>query len=150
MLTSLQREHLTEKIKEEALSFAYGEVSCEEINQLGITQATQKGFERCLFNLSQKADFVLVDAFPIRTVPSAKQLALKHGDSLCASIAAASIVAKVYRDQILCKLHRALPFYSFEKNKGYGTKQHQLALANYSLSREHRKNFNLSRYLPAS
>lgn len=147
LIPAKKREELAFKIKEKALSFSFGIVGVRQINRFGIGEAAQKSFRRSLKNLQIKPDFVLIDAFYVRYFKKQIQRPIKHGDSLCASIAAASIIAKVERDKILTEMDKHFPGYGFAVHKGYGTKAHQEALQRYSLSKEHRLSFDLSAYL---
>lgn len=145
-----QREKLAGQIKAIAQNYAIAEICVNDINKVGIGKATQAAFRKAVKSLKSKPDFILVDAFYIRHLNRKKQRAIKHGDQICASIAAASIIAKVYRDKLMKRLHRKHPQYGFGKHKGYGTKKHQLALAKYGLSRIHRRSFNLTKFTTLS
>lgn len=147
LLKPEQREELSEKIKERALAWAVGEISVLDINKVGIGKATQMAFRKALKLLTIQADFVLIDAFYINHLSRKKQRPVKDGDKLCASISAASIIAKVYRDNLMRKLHLKYPQYGFLKHKGYGTKFHQEAIKNFGLSKIHRTSFNLDKFL---
>lgn len=147
LLKPEQRDKLSASIKNQALCWSVVEISVGDINKLGIGQATQKAFRKALKLLSKPADFILIDAFYIRHFNRKKQKAVKDGDKICASISAASIIAKVYRDKLMKRLHKKYPQYGFAKHKGYGTKQHQEAIKKYGLSRIHRKSFNLVKFL---
>jgi ribonuclease HII len=147
IISAEKREQLAGEIKNRALGYSVGVVEVGFINKFGIGKATQKSFRKSLSGLSEKADFILIDAFYIRAIRKAIQLPIKHGDALCASIAAASILAKVYRDNLLTELHDQYPQWGFGQHKGYGTKKHQAALKKYSFSAIHRLSFNLEPYL---
>lgn len=147
LLKPRQREKLTEKIKKVALVWAIGEVGVSKINKYGIGKATQMAFRKAIKNLEKNPDFVLIDAFYIKHLNRKKQSAVKNGDKICASISAASIIAKVYRDKLMKNLHKKYPKYGFAKHKGYGTKFHQQAIKKHGLSRIHRKSFNLEKFL---
>lgn len=143
LLLPKQREVLTEKIKEVA-SVGIGVVGVPTINKIGIGRATQKAFRAAVRALACDAEYFLIDAFYIRYWVRENQLPIKKGDRFCASIAAASIVAKVYRDNRMCELANKYPRYGFDIHKGYGTPAHQEAIRQYKLSGIHRKSFNLS------
>lgn len=147
LLKPRTRERLSGLIKKQALAWSVAEISVMEINKHGIAKATQMAFRKSLKNLSHQADFVLIDAFSIKHLNRKKQQAVPSGDKKCASISAASIIAKVYRDKLMKKLHQKYPQYGFAKHKGYGTKAHREALKKYGLSKIHRKSFNLGKYL---
>lgn len=145
LLKPRQREKLDKEIKQVALSWAVCEISVSLINKLGIGKATQMAFRKAVKKLSP--DFVLIDAFYINHVNRKKQKAIIKGDQICVSISAASIIAKVYRDGLMIKLHNKYPGYGFDKHKGYGTKDHRDAIKIHGLCRIHRKSFNLQKFL---
>jgi len=111
---------LAEEIKKSALAWSIAEISVTSINKVGIGKATQMAFRKALRLLEVKADFVVIDAFYISHFNRKKQKPIKDGDKICASISAASIIAKVYRDKLMRSLHKKYPKYGFTKNKGYG------------------------------
>lgn len=145
------REKAAEWIKENGLCFGTGEVSVSVINRVGVSKATQMAFRRAIGNasrrLNRRVEFLLIDAFYVPYVKGlptrAKQLAIINGDEKSLSIAAASIIAKVYRDKIMRSAARRPRYkrYSWGKNKGYGTKEHQGAIKKYGITRYHRKIF---------
>ncbi len=139
-LTDKKRRELFPIIKEQAIAYGIGLASHEEIDAINILQATYLAMERAIAQLEGKADFALIDGnrakdfgLPVRTVVK--------GDSLSASIAAASILAKVTRDDIMLEMAREYPEYGFEVHKGYGTKAHYEALRNHGHSPIHRMSF---------
>jgi ribonuclease HII len=138
------RKRLVWFIKEQAKAWNIAEISVLKINKLGLAKASHMAFRKALASLEPRPDFVLVDAFYIRHVNRKNQKPIVDGDQKSASIAAASILAKVYRDDLMRKLSRKYPQYGFGKNKGYGTKRHQQAIKEHGFSRIHRKSFNLS------
>lgn len=138
-----ERKRLAKLIQDEALSIKIVEVSNLQINKIGVGQATQKAFRKIINSISPAPDFCLIDAFYIKYLAKKRQLPIKHGDALCASISAASIVAKVYRDDLMRKLANLYPNYGFEKHKGYGTKFHQQAILDHGFSKIHRTGYNL-------
>jgi ribonuclease HII len=142
-LTATQREILAEQIKATALSWAIGESPSTYVDRRGIVAATQYAMRQALRQLTVQPDFHLIDAFYIRYIPRRLQLPIIKGDATCASIAAASIVAKVYRDQLMCQYGEQTEFihYSFATHKGYGTKKHQEAISTHGLCELHRKTF---------
>lgn len=141
------RDFLAEKIKECAEAWAVGLIDVTHINKLGIGKATQMAFRKALSNLSKTPDFVLIDAFYINHFKRQKQKPVKNGDKLSVSIAAASIIAKVFRDNLMGSLESEFPGYGFSKNKGYGTKFHQEAIKKFGLSKMHRLSFNIQKFL---
>lgn len=149
LLKPRQREHLAQKIKAAALAWAVAEISVSKINQIGIGKSTQMAFRKSIKSLSKTPDFILIDAFYIKHLNRQRQKAVKDGDTICASISAASIIAKVHRDKLMKKLNVKYPNYGFARHKGYGTKAHQEAIKKYGLCRLHRKSFNLEKFLTA-
>lgn len=131
-------------IKENALGWGIGEVSVAVINRVGIGRAAKMAMRRAIREVNLKLDFLLIDAFYIPNVPGlqkSRQLPIVKGDQKSLSIAAASIIAKVYRDYLLTQLSRKYTNYCWERNKGYGTPGHQKAIQVYGLTRFHRKQF---------
>lgn len=139
-LLAEQREQLYERIVETAISWSAVSIESTEIDSRGLQWANLKALERAARTLSHKSDYALIDGFDVKAleIPS---LALIKGDSRSISIAAASIVAKVTRDRIMCDLHKAYPAYGFDQHKGYGTAAHLEALAKHGSSAIHRKSF---------
>lgn len=167
-----EREKSARWIKKNTLACGIGEVSTSDINRLGMAKATKKAFRRAISEANQRLkvgsgkstkriDYLLIDAFFIpyipglptrrkkdkkgrwRKVATGRQLPLVGGDRKSISIAAASIIAKVYRDRIMLKLSKKPKFkkYGWGRNKGYGTKEHQEAIKKYGITRYHRKTF---------
>lgn len=147
LLKPRTREKLAPAIKKCASFWAVAEVNVSTINNVGIGKATQMAFRKVVKSLDQSPDFILIDAFYIKQLNRKRQKAVKDGDKLCASISAASIIAKVHRDKLMKKLHKKYPQYGFAKHKGYGTKLHQEAIKKHGLSKIHRTSFNLGRFL---
>ncbi len=147
LLKPRQRKKLVGLIKDQALFWAISEISVRDINKVGIGKATQMAFRKVIKNLAKRPDFVLIDAFYIKHFNRKTQKPIVKGDMHCLSIAAASIIAKVYRDDLMKKLHLKYPNYGFAKNKGYGTKAHREAIKKHGLCRLHRRSFNLEKFL---
>jgi ribonuclease HII len=147
LLKPQKREELDKLIRESAVSFAIAEVSVEVINDLGIGKATQQAFREVLEKLDTTPDQILIDAFFIEGIDKTIQKPIIGGDRVCISIAAASIIAKVYRDRLMDELDKDYPQYGLKKNKGYGTKAHRDAIKKYGLSKLHRTSFNLDKFL---
>lgn len=139
-----ERKRLAAIFKKTAVSINIVEVSVKKINAVGIGKATQLAFRKIVATLNSNPTYCLVDAFHIKHFAKGKQLAVKHGDVKSASIAAASIVAKVYRDNLMEKLSRKYPQYGFEKHKGYGTTLHQNNIKVNGFCKIHRTSYNLS------
>ncbi len=147
LLTPKSRKNLESRIKNLASAWAIGEVSVDIINKVGIGEATQLAFSNAIANLGKTADFFLIDAFYVKTLDKLKQKPIPGGDRISASIAAASIIAKVYRDELMEKLGLDYPNYAFAKHKGYGTRLHRDLIKKFGLSDLHRKSFKLDKFL---
>ena len=139
-LTDKKRRELYDVITEKAVSYGIAFASHEEIDEINILQATYLAMERAMGQLSKKPDLALIDGnrakdfgLPVRTIVK--------GDSLSASIAAASILAKVTRDRYMEEMDEKYPQYGFAIHKGYGTKRHYEAIKAYGLSEIHRRTF---------
>jgi ribonuclease HII len=140
LLTAPQREELSRQITATALAVGIGESEAGEIDAVNILRATHAAMRRALVGLGVEPDFVLVDALSIPGVEKPQE-GLVHGDRLSASIAAASIVAKVHRDALMQRWHERWPCYRFDANKGYGTPDHLGALRRHGASPIHRTTF---------
>ncbi len=140
-LTEKKREALFDVITDIALSYAIAFATAEEIDRLNILGATFLAMRRAIENLSPPADFALIDGNRIPVdLPVPAEATIK-GDAKCASIAAASILAKVSRDRELIELDAEYPDYGFAKHKGYPTKAHYEAIKKHGVLPEHRKSF---------
>ena len=142
-LKEKQRDTLRPIIEKEAISFAVSQISHEEIDQINILKASIKAMHQAITLLKKKPGLLLVDGnrfIPYKKIPH--QCFVK-GDGRFASIAAASILAKTYRDQWMEKLHQEFPHYGWDRNKGYGTAQHRKAIEKWGLCNYHRKSFRL-------
>ncbi len=146
-LSAKARTELAEVIKQQAIAFAIAEISVDIINAVGIGEATQEGFRSAINQLTKQPDYILIDAFYIKKLSKHNQKPIIHGDGISISIAAASIIAKVYRDELMQKLHEKYEAYDFATNKGYGTKKHRGAIGKYGLCNLHRKSFDLSKFV---
>lgn len=147
LLSPRQRERLAGIIRKNALAYSIAEISVREINKKGIGKSSQMAFRIALKDLKIKPDYILIDAFYIRHVNRKNQKPIIKGDRKSVTIAAASIIAKVYRDELMRRLDRKYPRYGFKTHKGYGTKKHQEAIKKFGLCRIHRKSFDLSKFL---
>ncbi len=143
-LTAQRRERLAEEIRAKALTWQVVAVTAEEVDTLNVYEASRQGMLRAIRALNPAPDFILTDAMPLREngvdfVISHR--AIIHGDARSVSIAAASILAKVARDEHLTKLDGLFPQYGLARNKGYGTRDHLTALARFGPCAEHRKTY---------
>lgn len=140
-LSAKVRETLYEKIISSAISYSCVEVSVEEIDTLNVFQATLEGMKRAIMELDVQPDLALTDAMKI-DIENIRTYSIIHGDRISASIAAASIIAKVTRDRLADKWALEYPQYGFEHNRGYGTQEHLDAIEKYGPCPIHRRSFN--------
>lgn len=141
-LTAAKREVVAEKVREQSLAWAVCYVEPQQIDEMGIARALRLAFTRALASIEEqgvKVDVVLLDGNPVGFDP--REINVVKGDGKCASIAAASIIAKVERDHLMEQLDLEHPGYGFASNKGYGSEAHIHALRTLGLSTVHRKSF---------
>ncbi len=139
-LTPRQREEYREVITHTALAWAIASASHEEIDQLGIVQATRLAMARAVNGLTVNPDALVIDAVRLPELPQ-RQDVFYYADAISLSVAAASILAKTERDAFMCRLALELPGYGFESHKGYGTQAHQAALRRLGVSWAHRRSY---------
>lgn len=142
-LTPRKRYALRETIEHDALAWAVGIVTPEEIDRINILNASFLAMHRALDQLKVRPEAVIVDGnrfTPYRKLPFAT---IVKGDGKYLSIAAASILAKTYRDDYMCSLAEEYPQYDWQKNMGYPTKKHRQAIREYGITPYHRKSYNL-------
>ena len=139
-LSEKKRVALSEQIKQKALAYAIFEVSEKQIDEINILEATKLGMREALLKLEIQPDVVLTDGNMTIDIPFPQQSVI-HGDALSYSIGAASIVAKVYRDNMMDEYAKIYTEYLFEKNKGYGTAAHIQAIKEVGLCPIHRRTF---------
>ncbi|MCU0403683.1 MAG: ribonuclease HII [Chitinophagaceae bacterium] len=138
------RYMLREVIEREAISFSYAVVDHNWIDRINILQATYKAMHEAVSKLSVLPSILLVDGNRFKPYPGIKHTCIVGGDGKFASIAAASIIAKTYRDDLMIELHQRYPMYAWDKNKGYGSAAHRKAIETYGLCEYHRKSFAIS------
>lgn len=139
-LSEKKRLEIDAQIRETAIAISIAQVEADEIDRINILQATKKAMRAAIENLDPKPDFLLIDAVQLKEI-STPQKAIIKGDAISASIAAASIIAKTYRDDLMKKLDETYPQYGFAKHVGYGTKAHYDALKQHGSCSLHRKSF---------
>ena len=139
-LSPKKREILSDEIKAKALSYSIGFATADEIDNLNILNATKLAMERAINGLDIKPEYILIDALKLKKI-CIPQISIIKGDDLSASIGAASIIAKVTREEYLRNIANLYPEYMFDKNKGYGTKDHINAIKKFGLCPIHRKTF---------
>ena len=139
-LTPKKREELAPRIKDAALSYSIVEISEQLIDELNILGATHHGMRQAILQLDVKPTLAFIDGLPIKNPPIEQQNLIK-GDSRSANIAAASILAKVHRDEIMLELDEKYPQYNFKKHKGYPTKEHLELLFAHGICPHHRLSY---------
>lgn len=139
LLNEKKRKLAYEEIVTNALSISVSVATVDEIDKYNIYQSTKMKMIDSIKTLEIKPDFVLIDAMNIEEIQN--KLSLIKGDRRSISIAAASVVAKVKRDEYMLQLDEKYPMYNFQKNKGYPTKQHKMLLKQFGPCNEHRKSF---------
>ncbi|WP_373735808.1 ribonuclease HII [Bacteroides heparinolyticus] len=142
-LTGKQRHALREVIEREAVAWAVGIVSPEEIDKINILNASFLAMHRALDRLSVRPQHLLIDGNRFRKYRDLPHTTVVKGDGKYLSIAAASVLAKTYRDDYMNGLHKEYPLYGWDGNKGYPTKKHRAAIAAHGATPYHRMTFNL-------
>jgi len=142
-LSSKKRYMLREIIIKEAVAWGLGIVSNEEIDEINILNASFLAMHRAVHELSIKPEFLLIDGNRFNSFPNIDHKCIIKGDSKYLNIAAASIIAKTYRDDIMLMLGEDCSNYNWAKNKGYPTKEHRLAISEFGITNHHRKSFKL-------
>jgi len=139
-----QRLILKEVIESNALAWSVASIDAEEIDRINILKASFKAMHMAIEQLKIKPEFLLIDGNRFMPYKNTPHLCIVKGDGKYASIAAASILAKTYRDAYMEKIHGQFPQYAWKKNKGYGTLEHRMAIEANGLCVHHRKSFNIS------
>ncbi len=145
-LNEKERDTLRPIIEKESIAFAVAAVDNDEIDKINILQASFKAMHLSLDKLNTTPELLLIDGNRFKPYKKIAHFCIIKGDGKYTSIAAASILAKTYRDEFMKKAHVNFPFYGWDKNKGYGTLQHRKAIEAHGLCEFHRKSFNI---LPA-
>jgi ribonuclease HII len=141
VMTAPERERLSEAIRQEVPAYGIGFATVHEIDAWGITVANRMAMVRALQALNAAPEHVLIDGPARLPNYAAPQRAIVDGDALCCTIAAASIVAKVARDAVMCRLDAVYPAYGFASHKGYATREHLEALERHGACIEHRRSW---------
>ena len=142
-LTEKQRDLLRPIIEQESIAFGVASVDHEEIDIINILQASFKSMHLSIQQLNPQPNFLLIDGNRFLKYPNIPHQCFVKGDGKFASIAAASVLAKTYRDEYMQKLHAEFPVYGWNKNKGYGTADHRKAIDTFGLCKYHRKSFRI-------
>jgi len=139
-----QRWALREVIESHAIAWSVASIDAEEIDQTNILKASIKAMHLAIAQLKTKPGFLIIDGNRFTPYKKIPHLCIVKGDGKYASIAAASILAKTYRDAYMEKIHAQFPQYGWNKNKGYGTLEHRIGIEKNGLCVHHRKSFNIS------
>jgi ribonuclease HII len=147
-MTQKAREELRPIIEREAIAWAVEEVSAEEIDTINILNASITGMQRAVRRLGVKPEFLLIDGNRFKPFDGYRYQCVVKGDATYASIAAASVLAKTYRDEHMKRLAQEFPQYGWERNMGYPTKEHVEAIIRHGYTPHHRKSFHLKQLEP--
>lgn len=142
-ISEAKRKVLRPIIEKEALAYAVAFVDNEEVDKINVLQASITGMHRSIDNLEMLPEFIIVDGNKFRNYKEIPHETIVKGDAKYKSIAAASILAKTYRDDFMEKIHLEFPDYNWKKNKGYPTKEHRNAIQKLGATKYHRKTFKL-------
>ena len=143
LLSAKQRDELRPIIEKESIAFAVGQVCNNEIDIINILQASFRAMHLAIDKLEKKPVQLLVDGNRFLPYKNISHKCIVKGDSIYASIAAASLLAKTYRDDYMVTIHAEYSYYGWDKNKGYGTLTHRKAIEENGLCKYHRKSFNI-------
>ena len=147
-MSEKERELLRPIIEKEAVSWAVEQVSAEEIDSINILNASITGMQRAVRRLTVKPEFLLIDGNRFKPFDGYQYQCVVKGDGKFASIAAASVLAKTYRDEHMRRLAQEFPQYGWERNMGYPTKEHIQAIIDHGYTPHHRKSFHLKQLEP--
>mgnify|MGYP003347655768 CR=1 FL=1 len=142
-LTEKSRDLLRPIIEKEAIAFGVAMIDNHEIDQINILQASYEAMHLAIDQLKKKPELLLIDGNRFKPYKKINHQCIVKGDGKFSSIAAASILAKTYRDAYMQKIHLEFPEYHWSKNKGYGTADHRKAIEEFGLCEYHRKSFNI-------
>ncbi len=142
-VTEANRYELRSYIENNSIAYAVGMIDNKEIDEINILKASFKAMHLAIEQLNNTPELLLIDGNKFINYKKIPHHCIIKGDAKYASIAAASILAKTYRDDFMNNLHKEYPEYHWNKNKGYGTLQHRQAIENFGLCKYHRKSFNI-------
>ena len=142
-LTEIHRDQLRPIIEKKAVCFSVQHCFMEEIDQINILNASILAMHKCIENLNPQPKFILVDGNRFKAFASIPHECIIKGDGKFLAIAAASILAKTYRDEYMIKIHEEYPMYNWKQNKGYPTIEHREAIKKYGTTKYHRQSFKL-------
>lgn len=142
-LSEVKRKKLRPIIEKDALAFGVSFINEKEVDQLNVLQASITGMQRAISMMSITPEYIIVDGNKFKPYKDVPFETIVKGDAKYLSIAAASVLAKTYRDDFMEKIHEEFPFYNWKNNKGYPTKEHRKAIQEYGITKYHRKTFKL-------
>ena len=142
-LSEKVREQLKPIIEEKAISFAIKNIEPNIIDEINILNASIKAMQECILELNPTPIYIIVDGNRFKPINNIPYSTIIKGDSKYMSIAAASVLAKTYRDEYMNKIHEEFPMYNWKQNKGYPTKEHREAIRKYGTTKYHRMSFRL-------
>jgi len=142
-LSEKKRQELRPYIEEHALAYGVSFIHQEEVDELNVLQASITGMHRSIQQLNIQPEFIIVDGNKFKPYEEIPHQTIVKGDAKFMSIAAASVLAKTYRDEYMEKIHQEFPQYNWQKNKGYPTKEHREAIRQFGATPYHRKSFKL-------
>ena len=142
-LSEAKRKILKPIIEKEALSFGVSFIHHEEVDELNVLQASITGMQRSISKMNIVPEYIIVDGNKFNPYKEVPFKTIVKGDAKYMSIAAASVLAKTYRDDFMEKIHLKYPAYNWKKNKGYPTKEHRAAIQEFGITEFHRKSFKL-------
>ena len=141
LLSVKNRNHLRPILESEAVTFGVAHIDHEEIDKINILNASILAMHKSITKLNITPEFIIVDGNRFKPFDEIPHECIVKGDSKYLSIAAASILAKTYRDDFMAEIHELYPMYNWKQNKGYPTKEHRAAIRKYGLTEYHRKSF---------
>ena len=142
-LSEAKRKKLRPIIEKDALAYGVSFINEKEVDQLNVLQASITGMQRAISMMSITPEYIIVDGNKFKPYKDVPFETIVKGDAKYLSIAAASVLAKTYRDDFMEKIHKEFPFYNWKNNKGYPTKEHRKAIQEYGITKYHRKTFKL-------
>lgn len=142
-LSAKKRNELRFLLQEKAIAFGVSFVWQEEVDEINVLQASITGMHRAIEMLKTSPEYIIVDGNKFRDYKNIPHKTIVKGDAKYLSIAAASILAKTYRDEYMAKIHLEYPMYNWKKNKGYPTKEHRNSICEFGITKHHRKTFKL-------
>ena len=142
-ISEKKRNQLRPYIEKHALAFGVSFVNQKEVDKINVLQASITGMQRAITQLKIKPEFIIIDGNKFKNYKDIPHQTIVKGDAKFMSIAAASVLAKTYRDEYMEKIHQEFPEYNWKKNKGYPTKEHRNAIREFGITKYHRKTFKL-------